>query len=245
MKKLFDRQLRIKVFGAGWWFYIVMTIFLQILLTIVCRCYDMESRRKIVFVLSIIELIVLRLYKFSLKDIRDDYNYYNELPCYLCNQSTLLCIAAAYTNNQILMGFCVTAGTLGALLAILMPDRYNRDQLLFSKQALGFYGYHGLLIITCLSFYFFGLYKPRLIDALWVMWIIFFLACIAHIINIIFRRTGLNPISNYVFTYDPVNEALDKLYRLIPCRLLYLIPVLIALTAVSFVMLVIMKMFVF
>ncbi len=242
MKKIFDRQLRIKVFGTGWWFYMVLTVFLLILLTVLCRAYDMESRRKIVFFLSVVELIVLRLYKFSLKEIRDDYNYFNELPCYLCNQSTLLCIAAAYLNNQILMSYCVTAGTLGALLAVLMPDRYNRDQLLFSKQAFGFYGYHGLLIITCLSFYLFGLYKPRVADTPWVMWIIFILACIAHVINIIFRKAGLNPVSNYVFTYDPVNEVLDKLYRLIPCRLLYLLPVLLILTALSFGMLAVMQL---
>lgn len=245
MKKLFDRQLRIRVFGGGWWFYMVLTVFLLIMLVVLCRSSELESRRKTVFILSVIELIVLRLYKFSLKDIRDDYNYFNELPCYLCNQSTLLCIAAAWYDNQILMSFCVTAGTLGALMAVLMPDRYNRDQLLFSKQAFGFYGYHGLLIITCLSFYFLGLYRPRLIDTLWVMWIIFFLACIAHVINIVFRKAGLNPVSNYVFTYDPVNEVLDRLYQLIPYRLLYLIPVLLIMTAISFVMLLIMKLFVF
>ena len=167
-------------------------------------------------------------------------NWYNEWPCYLCNQSTLLCILAALIDHQGIMSYCVTVGTIGALLAVFMPDRYNRDQLLFSKQAFGFYGYHGLLIATCLSFYTTGVYEAKPVHALWDMGITFLLAVIAHVINLLLRKSGLNPKANYVYTCEPDNFIFEKLYRLVPIRLLYLIPVMLAFGMISFIALSVM-----
>ena len=138
----------------------VLTAVVLTAVTLLGRGLDENGRYRMVLYLSIAELIILRLYKYSLKDIRDDYNWYNELPCYLCNQSTIICIIASIIKDNTLMAYCVSVGTLGAVLAFVMPDSYNRDQLVFSKQAYGFYGYHGLLIVTCLSFYTLGLYIP-------------------------------------------------------------------------------------
>ncbi len=238
MKK--DRSLkdvRIKVFNAGWWFYVLLTAFFLVLLGVFGRRLDERMKLRVMLVLSVIEYIVLRIYKFSLKDIRDDYNYYNELPCYLCNQSTIMCILASLTNDQRIMGFCVTAGLYGALLAVFMPDRYNRDQLMFSTQAYGFYGYHGLLIATCFGFYAIGLYPGKTEGAFWGMFFTFFWACVAHLINHLLRKSGLNPKANYVFTWEPDNALLQKLYEMCPHRLLYLIPVMLAFGAMGWLML--------
>ena len=220
------QKIRIKVFGAGWWFYMILMFLTLGLVTYAGKDLPFERKRLYLLGISITEYLILRLYKFALKDIRDDSNYYNELPCYLCNQSTILCIIGCQTLNRIFMSYCVSVGTLGALLALTMPDRYNRDQILFSKQAFGFYGYHGLLVVTCLAFYTLGLYDPRPIDAIWPMLMTFVLACIAHLINMFLRKTGLNPISNYVFTYDPDNAIFGMLYKWWPVPLFYLIPVL-------------------
>ncbi len=220
-----SKEFRITVFGAGWWFYVVLTGLGLFVLTVLGNGLPEQSRLRLILALSIIELVVLRIYKFSLKDIRSDYNYFNELPCYLCNQSTILCILAALTGSRHLMAFCIILGTLGAILAYVMPDSYNNDQLFYSKQAVGFYGYHGLLIITCLSFYTLKVYAPDPKDALWNMLLLFLLALIAHLINYTLRKSGLNPIANYVFTYDPDNIVFEKLYALFPVRLLYLLPI--------------------
>ena len=226
MNHYFSKEFRIRVFGAGWWFYVLLTSLGLFLVTFFGRKLPYEERLRLILILSIIELIILRLYKFSLKDIRSNYNYFNELPCYLCNQSTILCIIAALANDKHLMAFCIIIGTLGAVLAFVMPDSYNNDQLFYSKQAIGFYGYHGLLIITCLSFYTLKVYEPDLKDALWNMFMIFLLASIAHVINFILRKSGLNKESNYIFTYHPDNIILEKLYALFPVKLLYLLPIM-------------------
>ena len=242
MKKTF-KNARIKVFNAWWWGYVVMTLLGLLLVTMIGRGMDLSSRYRFVLILSILEYIILRLYKHSLKNIRNDYNYFNELPCYLCNQMTILCIIASVTRSVPVMSYVVSIGTLGAILAFTMPDSYNRDQLVFSTQAYGFYGYHGLLIITCLSFYTLGLYHPEPKDCIWAAVGTFLLAVLAHFINAYLRKTGLNPRSNYVFTYDPDNAILKTFYKILPVKLFYMLPVLPIFSAISFVFFFILKLF--
>lgn len=231
------KQLRIKTFNIGWWFYIILTIICLILLsTLKNKITNIDHKYNLVLIISVIEYIILRIYKFSLKDIRQDYNYYNELPCYLCNQSTIMCILACLTRNTGIMAYCVSVGTIGALLAIFLPDRYNIDQLFFSKQAFGFYGYHCLLIISCLSFYLLGLYNPKPSDAIYSVAYTIILVIIAHIINLILVKTKLNPISNYAFTMYPDNFILDKLYKILPVKLFYLVPISLIFGLISYIL---------
>ena len=224
------KEARIRVFNRWWWFYVALTVCVLILVTLTGRQLGLQARYRLVLTVSIIELVILRIYKFSLRKIRADYNYFNELPCYLCNQATLLCIVTAMTHSVSIMAYCVSIGTLGAILAFLMPDGYNRDQLVFSRQAYGFYGYHGLLIVTCLSFYTLNLYVPALKDCIWAGIYTALLAIIAHIINIIMVKTGLNPKSNYVFTMYPDNVVMQALYDRFPVRLFYMLPIPVVFT---------------
>ncbi len=234
------KEARIKVFNKWWWFYVILTALFLVAVTVIGRQLTLDSRYRFVLVLSIAELIILRLYKFSLKDIRADYNYYNELPCYLCNQATILCIIRSIFRIDSMMAYCVSIGSLGAVLAFVMPDSYNRDQLVFSKQAYGFYGYHGMLIVTCLSFHTLGIYQPAIRDCIWAGIYTIVLAVIAHVINVFLVRTGLNEKSNYVFTMYPDNVILQKLYDMFPVRLLYMLPIPVVFTAYALVLFLIM-----
>ena len=230
-------ESRIKLFNPGWWFYMLGAIIFLIVFSMIGNQYNRQDRLNMVLLLSLIELIILRIYKFSLKNYRDDYNYFNELPCYLCNQSTILCIIASYFDNSHIMAFCIIVGSFGALLAVFMPDSYNVDQPFYCRQAFGFYGYHCLLIVSCLSFATLNLYKADPKEALWIMLIIFVLALIAHIINYIMRKSKLNKKSNFVFTYDPDNLILEKLYNFMPIKLLYLLPIMFGFGIFSFIIL--------
>lgn len=220
-----------------------ITVLTLLAVTLIGRNLNADHRFRLVLVLSVIELVILRLYKHSLKNIRDDYNYFNELPCYLCNQATILCIIGALTRNNGIMAYCVSIGTLGAILAYVMPDSYNRDQLVFSAQAYGFYGYHGLLIVTCMSFFTLGLYQPVVKDCVWAAVWTFILAVIAHLVNVIMRKTGLNAKSNYVFTYYPDNFILQKMYDLFPVKLVYMLPVLPVFSLFALVLFSVLKLF--
>lgn len=239
MKKIKD--LHIKTYNGCWVSVILLIVLLSILITILGNKLAFDSRFNLILILSIIEFIYLRIYKFSLRYIHDGYDYFNELPCYLCNLSTIMCIIAAITRNNILMAYCFTSGTIGAILALVFPDPYYKEVPLISIQSFGFYGYHALLIITCLSFYLLGLYMPRPIDALWSMLITFLLSCLIHLVNFILRKTGLNKRANYVFTYEPGNQIMEKLYSIFKVKVLYMLPILFAIGAVSFLILLILS----
>lgn len=238
--KLFPKDLRINTFNKGWWFYIGLTIVGLILFSAYGNTLPMEERRKLILITSILEFIFLRFYKHYMMRTHKDYNYFTDLPCYLCNQSTIMCIIAALTNNTHLMAFCIILGTGGSLLAFTFPDKCLVNQRFYSVQTFGFYFYHGLLIVTCLSFYTLGLYKPQLIDALWNALMILVSGIIDHILNVILVKTGLNPIANYDFTMYPDNAFLEKLYAFYPKPLLYLIPVVFICGLLSFVILLIL-----
>lgn len=239
MKKIKD--LHIKAHNGSWFFVMALIVLFITVIAILGNKLSIDGRFNFLLVLSIFEFVYLRVYKYSLRFVHKKYEYYNELPCYLCNFSTIICIIAAITRNSVLMAYCFTAGVIGALLALILPDPYYKDIPLLSIPTYGFYGYHALLLATCLGFYLFGLYKPNPIDALWATLITFGLSFIAHITNYILRKTGLNEKSNYVFTYEPGNAVMKKLYSIFKVKLLYLIPILLVVGFVSFLILLVLS----
>ena len=224
----------VKTFSALWWFWVAIAALLTYLLTKWTNMQESEEKKRILILsVSIFEFVYLLIYKISLKDIRENYNFLNELPCYLCNQSTILCIIAAVRPYPALMGYLTSVGLFGAALAFLMPDGPNQNLPFFSKQTLGFYGYHCLLVATCLSFFTSGLYTPQYSDIPWFILIIFILIVIAHLLNFIMRQSNLNPHSNFIFTYSPDNPVLNALYKRFPVRLFYLVPLGIPIALLS------------
>ncbi len=238
--KLFPKDLKVSTFNKAWWFYIVLTIIGIIVFSVYGNSLVLEERFRLILIASIIEFIILRIYKLYLIYKRDDYFYFDNLPCFLCNQSTILCIIAAATRNSHIMAFCIIMGTAGSLLAFLFPDAMLVDQPFYSFQTFGFYFYHSLLIITCLSFYTLGLYRPDPIDALWNVVILFVLVLFDHFLNTILINKGLNPNANYNFTISPSNGFLKLMYRYIPRRFYYLLPCAFIVGLVSLILLLIM-----
>ncbi|MBP5279623.1 MAG: YwaF family protein [Erysipelotrichaceae bacterium] len=238
--RIFPKDLNVSTLNKAWWFYIVLTILGTLVFTAYGNTLSVDDRYRFVLITSILEFIFLRFYKFYLIHVREDYFYFDNLPCFLCNQSTILCIIAALTRNNHLMAFCIVMGTAGSLLAFFFPDPCIANQPFYSFQTFGFYAYHALLIVTCLSFWTLGLYKPDLTDALWNMLILFLLAFLDHWINVILIRTGLNPKANYNFTINPDNGFLKLLYKYFPVKLYYMLPCLpmIGLVTLLFVLII-------
>ena len=239
--RLFPKDLKITTFSRGWWFYVIMTIISLILFTLYGNNLSLENRPTLILITSIIEYIILRAYKLYMIRTDAEYHYFNDLPCYLCNQSTILCIIASLTGNSHLMAFCIIPGCIGSMLAFTFPDQALVDKPFYSIQTLGFYGYHSLLVVTCLSFYTLGLYKPDLTDALWNMAIMLLLGTFTHFVNVLLIKTDLNPISNYSFTIHPTNGFTQMLYNLYPKQFFYMLPCIPIIGALSFTILLLLK----
>ena len=61
------KEARIRVFNRWWWFYVILTAAVLLLVTLIGKNLNEDSRYSLVLILSIIELVILRIYKFSLK----------------------------------------------------------------------------------------------------------------------------------------------------------------------------------
>lgn len=237
------KEARIYVFNFWWWLCVVVTALLLLTMTLVFKNYDVDTKFKVLLIFQIVEYVGLRAYKYCLIKIRKESVFFNELPCYLCNQATIMGIIACITKNTGIMSYCVTIGTFGSLLAYLMPDQYFIGQKFLSIPTYGFFGYHGLLIVSCLSFFTLGLYKPQLIDFYWgPLWMLI-LTFIDHIINVLLRKTNLCSTVNYSNTMEPENFILKKLYDKIPINFVYLLPLIPVFGVVSLAILSLLKIF--
>ncbi len=231
------------VFNIWWWIYVIATASLLTIMTLVFKDYDVDTKFKALLVFHIFEYTALRVYKYSLIRTREESTFFNELPCYLCNQATIMGIIACITRNTGIMAYCVTIGSVGSLLAYLMPDQYFIGQKFLSFPTYGFFGYHGLLIVSCLSFFTLGLYEPQLIDFYWgPLWMLI-LTFIDHIINVVLRKTKLCLDVNYSNTMEPENFILKKLYDKIPINFVYLLPLIPVFGVVSLAILSLLKIF--
>ncbi|MBR0136906.1 MAG: YwaF family protein [Erysipelotrichaceae bacterium] len=226
VRKPDNKKVRINPFTAGWWLYLGAAFLLPLVFRAVLKDSPREVRLHFLFVFSLFQLIYLMIYKWSLRFYRYNFTMWNELPFYLCNMSTLVSIIASGWDVHFLQCFCVTVGTIGTLLAFLMPDGPNVDLAFFSFNTLGFYGYHALLLATCLSYHVLGICAVEFSDIPMILLAALSCICLAHLVNTLLRKSVL-PSANYIFTYTPDNVILSAVYKKIPIPLVYLFPLLI------------------
>ena len=220
------KKIKITTFSLPWYGFWAFIVIALILLRIFVYPLELNVRNNVLLGIGIFSFIYLAIYKFGLRFLKDyDYNIFNELPFYLCNLSTLCAIYAAITGNRLIGVFCYSMGFAGALLAFMKPDPVFRNIELFSWKALGFFGYHSLLIINCLAFTVLDVCRPQLGDVWGVVLITLCLMLLAHLVNFTVRSLHLCDVANYMFTYDPGDNGILLLcYRYIPVRCLYLLP---------------------
>ncbi|MGB4626788.1 MAG: hypothetical protein WBI36_03145, partial [Erysipelotrichaceae bacterium] len=161
-------------------------------------------------------------------------NWANELPFYLCNIGSITSLFASITLNPTLMAFCFVEGTFGALLAYLMPDGGFEEVSFFSIMGLGFYGYHGLLMVINMLYVVLGLYVPSFSELVPMLVYNSLILIIVHFINLALRKT-IHFQANYIYTIEATNPILKKFYNLLPIKCLYLFltyPLVVVLYAV-------------
>ncbi|MDO4378576.1 MAG: YwaF family protein [Erysipelotrichia bacterium] len=216
------QKLNISVFNKVWWTILSLQFVIVIILKFTIGTQPIDKIMHFMKGFSIFNLIYLFIYKFTMsKDDNFDFNIWNELPLYLCNIGSILAFCATKYNNQTFMGFCYCVGTVGALMAYLMPEENFVDIPLFSCRALGFYGYHGLLIIINLSFKTLGLFNPNFHILKEIIILCIIIVLLVHTINILLRR-NIYPEANYMFTVEPTNSVLEKIYKICPVKCIYL-----------------------
>ena len=170
----------------------------------------------------------LTVYKILLSRVPEfDFQAWNELPLQPCNVVALLSIPAALCNARLLKGVCFYGGTVFAALALLMPVEGFSQIPLFSVRGLGFYGFHGLVLLLSVSFGTLRVYRPRYRDIPGVLAVLSVLTALAHGVNLLLRAFAY-PDANYFYTCGlPGNTVLEGLRAAIPLDLVYELPLLL------------------
>lgn len=210
-----------------------------VLASLLLRGKSEKTKRAVIVVTCALTTVGFFIYKYYLSiDAEFDavtaatggFNWWGELPLQLCNINMLLIPIAVLTNKRPLMSFCFFVGTLGAVMAILMPGTGFDGYSILLPRMLGYYGTHFMVVIAAISQVTFGLFRPRFRDLPGTAVTVFLVGLCIFGVNLLLRYTGLHPHANYFFTMDTEgNFVLDLFHRWIPLPFLYQLPCILVL----------------
>mgnify|MGYP003298593688 CR=1 FL=1 len=89
------------------------------------------------------------------------FSWWSELPLQLCNINLLLIPVAMATMNRSILNFNFFTGTLGALMAILMPSIGFSDCSILLPRMLGYYFTHFMVFTGSLAIMAYGIHTPK------------------------------------------------------------------------------------
>ena len=190
-----------------------------------------KENQKFLAKLAAFTVLYLAGYKTLLAFSPDfEFAFWNELPLQPCNVVAVLAIPAALSRGRIgrlLKEFCFYGGIVFTPVALVMPvDGFSGVPLL-SVNAIGFYGFHGLVLVLSVSFGTLKVYRPEWRDIPGVLLILLLLALPVHGVNMLLRAT-VYPEANYFYTYGlEGNSVLEGLKSWIPIPLVYELPLLL------------------
>lgn len=215
--------------NAAWWLMFAVQAILIILIWITFGKKSVKAKERLIIGLWVFTMIYLIAYKYYLVELSTAYEttFWKELPLNLCQVASIFALPAIVSRNRILRGFCAFVGTVCSLMGMLMPVAGFYNIPLLSGESIGFYGFHGLVFVICVSFFTLGLYRPQVKDVPKIMLFLAFTALVVHGINWVLRAM-VSPEANYFFTYDPEGNPILAIFKnMIDIPYVYELPLLV------------------
>lgn len=199
------------------------------------------QKRKAVAILYIVIFAVFIAYKIILShdaaydQIRADaglggFNWWEELPLNLCNINIILIIIGCLANSKLILGFNFFIGTLGALMATLMPCVGFTGYSILLPRMLGYYVTHMVVALQLPIIAGLNLYRPKFKDLPKIVALLLGIVAVIVGINFAIKGLGLSDHVNYFYTMSPDgNPILELFMKWIPYPGLYVLPGLLIL----------------
>lgn len=244
--------LIMKPLNGTFWAFFLLLLLAFTLLSICARKHDDGFRRRLLSGIMFGALLVFFVYKFFLSIDGEfsrltaeagigGFNWWGELPLQLCNINMILIPVAVLTNKRPLMSFCFFMGPLGAVMALLMPSAGFEAYSILLPRMMGYFLTHWLVFFGSLSLCSFGLYRPTPRDVFPTVITALLLAFVIFLIDLLLRRTGLDPYSNYFFAVETEgNPILELFHSWLPFPFLYLVPCVLILVPYAFIVMLIL-----
>ena len=220
----------IEAFNGTYFLLFALIIAAAVVITLLLRKKSEQTKRKLLLGMCIFNIAYYVVYKFGLyfgtPGLPEDYTFVSllELPFHLCNISLFLVPLGIYRKKDSLVAYAVFVAPLGALMAMTFPCEGFGGLNIFYPHMLGFYGFHGMLILTGILLVSLGFYKPsfRKIPQMFCFLVSLSLAVFGF--NMLLRATT-GVAANYFYTVEPEGISLLELFwSWIPVPYLYMLP---------------------
>jgi len=198
------------------------------------RSKSEKFKRYALIAIALFNIVLYFVYKAYQAFFYEGYDFvlvYN-LPLHFCNLNLFLLPLAIFTRSKTLMAYQVYFGTLLSLLALFAIDPAFRGAPFFEFSCMVYYYYHSMLAVMPFTFLAFKMFTPSFKEVWKPTVLLVSLTLLMHIINIIFRVTGLAIDANYFYTFglrgDPFTEIF---WNIVPYAFFFLLPALVAIFA--------------
>jgi len=250
---MYDKLIMEPLNPVFWGLFAVFLVIFTIL-SIHARKREEFYRKELLAGIMFFGLAVFFVYKYCLS-IDPEYSrltaeagiggftWWGELPLQLCNINMILIPIAVLTGKRPLMGFCFFMGPLGAGMALLMPSAGFEAYSLLLPRMAGYFITHWLVFFGGLALCSFGIFRPKFRDIIPTAVTALALAFVIFLIDMLFRKTGLDIHSNYFFAVETEgNPILELFHSWLPYPFLYLVPCVLILVPYAVIVLLLLML---
>jgi len=207
----------------------LMPVFVFITLELVFRKCNENRKRNMLLLICCFNALLYLAYKI-VQAHDPDYNFsiFTNLPLHFCNINLILLPLSILLKNKHLMAYQFYFGTVLAALALATVDPAFRSKPLLEFTCLFYFYYHSALTVIPVLLVKHKLYTPSFRNVWQPSLLLILITFTMHMVNVVFRATGLASESNYFFTYGLRGDFFTELFwRILPYEFFFLLPALL------------------
>ena len=157
-----------------------------------------------------------------------DFDLFTHLPLHFCNINLILIPLAVYTKNKYLMAYQLYFGVPLAGLALVTVYPAFLSTSLSEFLTFVYFFYHSMLLVLPLLLVKFKLFTPSFKIVWQPALLLIALTFMMHVVNVVFRATGIAGEANYFFTFGLEGDFFTELLkRIVPFNFFFLLPALL------------------
>lgn len=216
---------------------IIMPAIIIVALELAFKMCGENRKRAILLLICCINAILYPVYKVAqAHDPGYDFRILMNLPLHFCNINLILLPLSILLKKKSLMAYQFYFGTVLAALALITVDPAFRSTSLFEFTRLFYFYYHSALAVIPVLLVKHKFYTP----SFRVVWqpalMLVCLTFLMHMVNVVFRATGIASESNYFFTYGLRGDPFTELFwSILPYEFFFMLPSLILFAPYIFV----------
>lgn len=222
--------MRIEVFNLTHILTVILfPVLIYIVLNFALKKRDAQTQRKVLFLICCFNALLYLSYKIvQAHDQSYNFDIFTNLPLHFCNINLILLPLAIILKNKTLSAYQFYFGSVLAMLALLIVDPAFRSKPLFEFTCLVYFYYHSMLVVIPILLVKFKHYTPSFKRVWQPSLMLVFLTFIIHLVNVVFRASGIAEESNYFYTYGLRGDFFTEFFwSILPYEFFFLLPSLL------------------